>query len=69
VKAECERCHDEIWLELVPATKAAGFSNFSLFRRGTQIIAYAEIEPDLPRPWRRSANPSTSLAGRSGSRI
>ncbi|MCF8542998.1 MAG: L-rhamnose mutarotase [Candidatus Nanopelagicales bacterium] len=46
-EAEYKRRHDEIWPELVSAIKDAGFSNYSLFRRGTQVIAYAEIEPDL----------------------
>lgn len=43
---EYKRRHDEIWPELVTAIKDAGFSNYSLFRKGTQIIAYAEVEPD-----------------------
>ena len=46
-ESEYKRRHDEIWPELVSAIKTAGFSNYSLFRRGTQVIAYAEIEPDL----------------------
>lgn len=45
---EYKKRHDEIWPELVADIKAAGFSNYSLFRRGTQIVAYAEVEPDLP---------------------
>jgi L-rhamnose mutarotase len=44
---EYKKRHDEIWPELVAAIKDAGFSNYSLFRRGTQVVAYAEIEPDL----------------------
>ena len=43
---EYKRRHDEIWPELVSAIKAAGLSNYSLFRRGTQVVAYAEAEPD-----------------------
>lgn len=46
-EAEYKKRHDEIWPELVAAIKDAGFSNYSLFRRGTQIVAYAEVEPDL----------------------
>ena len=46
-EAEYKRRHDEIWPELVTAIKGAGFSNYSLFRRGTQVIAYAEVDPDL----------------------
>lgn len=44
---EYKKRHDEIWPELVAAIKDAGFSNYSLFRRGTQVVAYVEIEPDL----------------------
>jgi L-rhamnose mutarotase len=44
---EYKRRHDEIWPELVADIKAAGFSNYSLFRRGSQIVAYAEVDPDL----------------------
>jgi L-rhamnose mutarotase len=43
---EYKKRHDEIWPELVEAIKDAGFANYSLFRRGTQIVAYAEVEPD-----------------------
>jgi len=46
-EAEYKKRHDEIWPELVVAIKEAGFSNYSLFRRGTQIVAYAEVEPNL----------------------
>ncbi len=46
-EAEYKRRHDAIWPELVEAIKDAGFSNYSLFRRGTTIYAYAEVEPDV----------------------
>ena len=45
-EAEYKKRHDEIWPELVTAIKEAGFSNYSLFRRGTQIVGYFEVEPD-----------------------
>jgi L-rhamnose mutarotase len=44
---EYKRRHDEIWPELVDAIKDAGFVNYSLFRRGTQIVAYVECHPDV----------------------
>ncbi|CAN5790594.1 L-rhamnose mutarotase [soil metagenome] len=44
---EYRRRHDEIWPELVEAITAAGFRNYSLFRRGLQVIAYAECVPDV----------------------
>src|SRR5205085_8971176 len=44
---EYKKRHDEIWPELVDAIKDAGFANYSLFRRGTTIMAYAECHPDV----------------------
>jgi L-rhamnose mutarotase len=45
-EAEYKKRHDEIWPELVEAIKAAGQSNYSLFRRGQTIIGYVECDPD-----------------------
>ncbi|WP_433892446.1 L-rhamnose mutarotase [Streptomyces sp. CA-111067] len=45
-EAEYQRRHDEIWPELTAALSEAGVRNYSLFRRGTQVIAYAECHPD-----------------------
>ena len=45
-EAEYKKRHDEIWPELVEAIKDAGLANYSLFRRGTEIIAYVECHPD-----------------------
>ena len=44
---EYKKRHDEIWPELVDAIKEAGFANYSLFRRGTEIVAYVECHPDV----------------------
>lgn len=41
------RRHVAVWPELLAALKQAGFSNYSLFRRGTEVIAYAECEPTI----------------------
>ena len=38
-EAEYERRHDEIWPEMSEAVARAGFTNYSLFRRGTTVIA------------------------------
>jgi L-rhamnose mutarotase len=46
-EAEYKRRHDEIWPELVEAIKASGFANYSLFRRGLEVVAYVECEPDV----------------------
>jgi L-rhamnose mutarotase len=43
---EYRRRHDEIWPELVEALHGAGVRNYSLFRRGREVIAYAECHPD-----------------------
>jgi L-rhamnose mutarotase len=45
-EAEYQRRHDEIWPELVTELRNAGVRNYSLFRRGTNVIAYAECHPD-----------------------
>ncbi|MDA2962141.1 MAG: L-rhamnose mutarotase [Actinomycetota bacterium] len=45
-EAEYKKRHDEIWPELVMAIKEAGFRNYSLFRRGTNIVGYFEVEPN-----------------------
>jgi L-rhamnose mutarotase len=45
-EAEYQRRHDEIWPELVAALRAAGVRNYTLFRRGTTVTAYAECHPD-----------------------
>ena len=43
---EYKRRHDEIWPEMVAAIRESGFRNHGLFRRGRQVIAYAECHPD-----------------------
>jgi L-rhamnose mutarotase len=45
-EAEYERRHDAIWPELVAALQDAGVRNYTLFRRGTAVTAYAECHPD-----------------------
>ena len=43
---EYQRRHDAIWPELVSELQRAGVRNYTLFRRGTTVIAYAECHPD-----------------------
>ena len=45
-EAEYQRRHDKIWPELAAALRDAGVRNYTLFRRGTTVVAYAECEPD-----------------------
>jgi L-rhamnose mutarotase len=52
---EYEARHREIWPELVTAIRDAGIRNYSLFRRGLDVVAYAECEPDGPTAFRRLA--------------
>lgn len=42
-----ERRHDEIWPEMRDAVSAAGYTNYTLFRRGLTVIGYAECVPDV----------------------
>ncbi len=44
---EYDRRHAEVWPDVLDAIRAAGFSNYSLFRRGTEVIAYAECRPTI----------------------
>jgi len=44
---EYVRRHLEIWPELVEAMKSAGFTNYTLFRRGLDVIAVCECHPDI----------------------
>lgn len=41
-----DRLHADVRRELEEALKASGFANCSTFRRGRQVIAYAECRPD-----------------------
>lgn len=43
---EYKRRHDEIWPEMVEALRESGIHNYTLFRRGLDVIAYAECDPD-----------------------
>jgi L-rhamnose mutarotase len=36
--------HDEIWPEMLDALRAAGIHNYSIFRQGTTLFAYLEVE-------------------------
>jgi len=45
-EAEYKRRHDDIWPEMRDALKAAGLRNYTIFRRGAQMIAYVEA-PDV----------------------
>ena len=42
--AEYRRRHDQIWPEMSAALRAAGMRNYSIFRHGTQLVAYCEVD-------------------------
>ena len=44
---EFRRRHVEIWPEMSEGMSASGISNYSLFRRGTDVISYGECHPDV----------------------
>jgi L-rhamnose mutarotase len=56
MEVEYERRHKEIWPALVTALKDAGFSNYSLFRSGREVIAYAECEVSVEFSMRELEN-------------
>jgi len=55
MEEEYVRRHVEIWPELVEAMKAAGFGNYTLFRRGLDVIAVCECDPDIDTCFSRFA--------------
>lgn len=42
--AEYKARHDHIWTEMIEALYAAGMGNYSIFRFGTQLFAYCEVD-------------------------
>ena len=45
-EAEYEKRHAEIWPELIDALTACGFTNYSISRRGLNVVGYVELVPD-----------------------
>src|SRR4051794_9723753 len=45
---EYKRRHDEIWPEMAAGLREAGIHNYSIFRDGSTLFAYLEVE-DLER--------------------
>jgi L-rhamnose mutarotase len=43
---EYDRRHRAVWPELLDALREHGVRNYSIFRNGRTVIAYAECEPD-----------------------
>ena len=56
---EYKRRHDEIWPEMVAALRGAGLHNYSIFRDGSKLFAYLEVE-DLERMRQTLATDATN---------
>lgn len=44
---EYERRHSNVWPDVIAAIKSSGFSNYTIFRIGTEMVGYAECEPTV----------------------
>ena len=47
MEREYERRHAEIWPEMRAAVNDAGYTNYTLFRRASTVVGYAECVPDV----------------------
>jgi L-rhamnose mutarotase len=56
---EYKRRHDEIWPEMVAALRSAGMHNYSIFRDGSWLFAYLEVD-DLERMQQALADDPTN---------
>ncbi len=56
---EYKRRHDEIWPEMVAALRGAGIRNYSIFRHGSTLFAYLEVE-DVERMQEALAGDATN---------
>lgn len=54
-EADYKKRHDEIWPELVQDIQNAGMKNYSIFRRGSQIVGYVECHPDIASSFQKLA--------------
>jgi L-rhamnose mutarotase len=57
--AEYKKRHDEIWPEMLAALRGAGIQNYSIFRDGSKLFAYLEVD-DLARMQRALADDATN---------
>jgi L-rhamnose mutarotase len=56
---EYKRRHDEIWPEMLAALRSAGLHNYSIFRDGSTLFAYVEVN-DLEHMKRALADDPTN---------
>lgn len=70
-----DRVHREMFPEMHDALVEAGYTNYTIFRRGTTVAGYAECEPDVDTVLAKmAANPVSkrwgdALAGVARSRL
>lgn len=46
-ETDYQQRHDQAWPEMLRALHTAGYRNYTLFRRGSTVVGYAECEPDV----------------------
>jgi L-rhamnose mutarotase len=56
---EYKRRHDEIWPEMLEALRGTGIHNYSIFRDGSKLFAYLEVD-DFERMARALADDPTN---------
>ena len=61
---EYARLHREIWPELAAAIVDAGYRDYTLFRRGTEVICVCECHPDIATVQRNMAERHRALTDR-----
>jgi len=49
-EAEYDEAHRHVWPELLAKLKQVGYSNYSIFRRGLELVLVMEID-DLETAW------------------
>lgn len=54
--AEYDALHAEPWPDMIEAIAAAGFRNYTGFRRGAHVVYYGEYHPDMPTVFGRMAS-------------
>lgn len=57
---EYERAHRQVWPELLTKLKAVGISDYSIFRRGVDLILVMEVD-NFEAAWSELANDPVNL--------
>ncbi len=63
-EAEYDQMHAEIWPELAAGSVDAGYRNYTLFRRGTQVVCVCECHPDKATTQRMMAEQHQDVVDR-----